>query len=157
MKAFLTGLGIGVGIAVLFAPENGKASRDKVRERIGEWSDIFFEQIDRTKDAIAKRADGFSTGGSRANDSQVRQEQSQNRSLKKKPSRSGNRVDGDLINTISKDELLNVHGIGPVLADRIISGRPYGSRNELVERRVISQNTFEELERELGRRNRRPA
>jgi DNA uptake protein ComE-like DNA-binding protein len=157
MKAFLTGLGIGVGLAVLFAPEKGESARSKVRERMSEWSDSLSQQIDRTKDAIAKHADRFSTGGSRADDSQVSQEQSQNRSLKKKPGRSVNRVDGDLINTISKDELLSVHGIGPVLADRIISGRPYASRDELIERRVLSQNTFEELERELGRRNRKSA
>lgn len=152
MKAFLTGLGIGVGLAVLFAPENGESTRGKVRERISEWSDTLLEQIDRTKDAIAKHADRYSTDGSQAGE-----EQSENRSLKKKPGRSVNRTDGDLINTMSKDELLSVHGIGPVLADRIISGRPYTSRNELIERRVLSQNTFEELERELGRRNRRSA
>jgi DNA uptake protein ComE-like DNA-binding protein len=141
----------------LFAPENGKSARNRIRGRISEWSDILSQKLDRTKDAIAKHADGFSTGSSRADDSQVRQEQSQNRSLKKKPGGSGNPTDSDLINTISKDELLRVHGIGPVLADRIISGRPYASRLELIERRVLSQNTFEELERELGRRNRRSA
>ena len=152
MKAFLTGLGIGVGLAVLFAPEKGESARGKIRERIHEWSGTLSEQIDRTKDAIAKHGGRFSSGESR-----VRGEQSQNRSLKKKSGRSANRTDGDPINTMSKDELLSVHGIGPVLADRIISGRPYASRQELIERRVLSQNTFEELERELGRHGRRPA
>ncbi|MCU1272038.1 MAG: Helix-hairpin-helix motif [Acidobacteriaceae bacterium] len=152
MKAFLTGLGIGVGLAVLFAPENGESTRGKVRERIGEWSDTLFEQIDRTKDAIAKQADRFSAGGSHG-----QEEQRENRSVKKMPRRESHRSNGDLINTISKEELLSVHGIGPVLADRIISGRPYASRQELIERRVLSQNTFEELERELGRRTRKTA
>jgi DNA uptake protein ComE-like DNA-binding protein len=152
MKAFLTGLGIGVGLAVLFAPENGEASRGKVRERINEWSDTLFQQIDRTKDAIAKQGDRFLTGGS-----QGQEEQRANRSVTKMPRRDSHRSNGDLINTISKEELLSVYGIGPVLADRIISGRPYASRHELIERRVLSQNTFEELERELGWRNRRSA
>ena len=61
MKAFLTGLGIGVGLAVLLAPEKGESARGKVRERMSEWSGTLFGQIDRAKDAIAKQADRFST------------------------------------------------------------------------------------------------
>jgi hypothetical protein len=30
----------------------------------------------------------------------------------------------------------------PVLADRIISGRPYSSRRDLLERRILPQSTF---------------
>jgi hypothetical protein len=40
MKGFLTALGMGIGLGVLFAPENGKATRAKVRERIRGWFDI---------------------------------------------------------------------------------------------------------------------
>jgi hypothetical protein len=50
---------------------------------------------------------------------------------------------------------MNVSGIGPVLADRIISGRPYSSRRDLIERGIVSQSTFEELGREFDERQRR--
>jgi competence protein ComEA len=63
----------------------------------------------------------------------------------------------DLINTVGREELMSVNGIGPALADRIISGRPYSSRRELVERGILPQSTFDELERELGRRGKRSA
>jgi DNA uptake protein ComE-like DNA-binding protein len=148
MKAFLTGLGIGVGLAVVFAPESGEATRGKVRERISEWSDTVSRQIERAKNTLANQADRFQ--------SHTPADQGDHSRAAKSRKDAGLST-GDLINSISKDELLNVYGIGPVLADRIISGRPYSSRRELLERHVISQSTFEELERELGRRDRRPA
>jgi DNA uptake protein ComE-like DNA-binding protein len=154
MKAFLTGLGIGVGLALVFAPERGEVTRGKVRERISEWPGTVSKQIERAKNMVAKQADRFhaDTTANRGGRGKTRGD-----SEGAKPRKDGGHSSGDLINSISKDELLNVYGIGPVLADRIISGRPYSSRRELLERHVISQSTFEELERELGRRERRPA
>ena len=58
---------------------------------------------------------------------------------------------------MSRDELMNVNGIGPVLADKIISNRPYISRLELLERGIVLWSTFEELERESEERQRRSA
>jgi len=42
MKTFLAGLGIGVGLGVLFAPETGEATRRKLRERFAELVDNGF-------------------------------------------------------------------------------------------------------------------
>jgi DNA uptake protein ComE-like DNA-binding protein len=63
----------------------------------------------------------------------------------------------ELINTLGREELMNVNGIGPVLADKIISGRPYASRRDLLERGILPQSTFHELERELDRQGKRSA
>jgi hypothetical protein len=38
------------------------------------------------------------------------------------------------------------------LADKIISGRPYLSAQELLDREILSQSTFMELEGEIARR-----
>jgi hypothetical protein len=38
------------------------------------------------------------------------------------------------------------------IADRIVSSRSYASSRELVDRGILSQSTYEELERELSRR-----
>lgn len=52
---------------------------------------------------------------------------------------------------------MNANGIGPVLADKIISGRPYGSRRELVKRGILPQGTFDELKREVEKIQKRSA
>jgi DNA uptake protein ComE-like DNA-binding protein len=58
---------------------------------------------------------------------------------------------------LGREELLNVNGISPAAADKIISGRPYSSRRNLLERRILPQSTFDELERELHPHGKRSA
>lgn len=53
------------------------------------------------------------------------------------------------LNQLSREELLNVYGIGPVTAQKILDGRPYRSDREVVERGIISEHTFRQLQREL--------
>lgn len=49
------------------------------------------------------------------------------------------------INTASSSELESLSGIGPVLAGKIIAGRPYQRVEELVERQVIGQALFAKI------------
>ena len=51
MKAFLTGLGIGVGLGVLFAPDSGEGTRKEVRQRISDWSESLSRQAENLKTA----------------------------------------------------------------------------------------------------------
>lgn len=53
------------------------------------------------------------------------------------------------LNEVSREELLKVYGIGPVTAQKILDGRPYHSDREVVERGIISEHTFQQLQREL--------
>ncbi len=53
------------------------------------------------------------------------------------------------LNTVTREELLGVYGIGPVLADRILENRPYNNARDVVERGIISEGTFSELEKTL--------
>src|SRR5262249_42941958 len=41
------------------------------------------------------------------------------------------------INTAGKDSLMTLNGIGDAYADAIIKGRPYKSKKELVDRKII--------------------
>ena len=153
MKAFLTGLGIGVGLGVVFAPTSGEATRRKVRERFTGLADDLGRHVDKAKDVVQETVAAYTEGSS------GEAERKQTGSPQKKV--RGREVQApagpDPINTLSREELLNVDGIGSVLADKIISGRRYSSRQELVQREILPQNTFEELERELSRRERRSA
>ena len=151
MKAFLTGLGIGVGLGVLFAPDRGEATRKKLRDRVSEWSKIISEQADNLKTATARAGEGVSDPADRISD------QASSLPAKKTVDRETVPSQNERINTMSREELMSVNGIGPVLADNIISGRPYSSRRELVERGILPQSTFDELQRELGRRREKSA
>jgi DNA uptake protein ComE-like DNA-binding protein len=62
-----------------------------------------------------------------------------------------------VLNSISRDELLAVYGIGPVMADRIIRGRPYRRDREVVERGILSERVFAQLRRQVLGRHQRPA
>jgi len=147
MKAFLTGLGIGVGLGVLFAPERGEATRAKVSERISGWSGTVAQELERVKDAIEEQAAAFSEATSK------HREQS-NIDFPPKKDRASvvSTASTDPINTLSREELLTVNGIGSALADKIISNRPYSSRQELVQRGILPQSTFVQLEQEISRK-----
>jgi hypothetical protein len=56
------------------------------------------------------------------------------------------------LNIVTREQLLSVYGIGPVLADRIIENRPYRNPHEVVERGILSETTFAQLERDLLRK-----
>jgi DNA uptake protein ComE-like DNA-binding protein len=53
------------------------------------------------------------------------------------------------LNTATREQLLSVYGIGPVLADRIIAGRPYSSTRDVVDRGIITESIFANLQQEL--------
>ena len=61
------------------------------------------------------------------------------------------------LNQVTREELLAVYGIGPVLAQRVVDGRPYGHDREVVERGILTEQTFEQLRRQVLTQRRRIA
>jgi len=49
------------------------------------------------------------------------------------------------INSGTQAELEELPGIGPVTAGKIIDNRPYGSVQELLERKIVGKTTFEKI------------
>ena len=49
------------------------------------------------------------------------------------------------VNKATKEQLLSLPGINSERADRIIAGRPYSSASELVSRRAIAQQEYENI------------
>ena len=125
MRLFFAGIGFGVVAGLLLAPKRGNLIRADIRKRAG---------------GILQSATGVITN---------RRRQAAKKSVQSAPPAEKTDSAAEILNTASREALIAVHGIGEVLADRIIEKRPYQSAYDVVEKRILPENTFLQLRREL--------
>ncbi len=49
------------------------------------------------------------------------------------------------INTATVEQLKTIPGIGDAYAAKIVAGRPYKAKNELVQRKILPQNVYDKV------------
>ena len=143
MKAFLAGVSTGFAVGVIFAPQRGIETRRRLRAKANAIADAAREQAGQLAENLpeqARRAGRRAVQKARDVGSQVRDTATQ-------AARDARPLVA--LNTASRDELREFRGIGPVLADRILEGRPFTSTEQVVAKGILSANLLEELMREM--------
>ena len=52
MKSFLAGLGIGIGVGLLFAPLSGEETRDRISQRAGDLADSARDMVEQGRERV---------------------------------------------------------------------------------------------------------
>jgi gas vesicle protein len=155
MKTFLAGLGTGCAIGVLVAPKPGREARQDLRKKAGELRTMATEQAAKLKEAVGDPQQLLGKVKEQAKP-YVDQAQEMIGNAAEQLKETAKSVAAKagmgpllILNTAPEEELMKIYGIGPVLADKIIKGRPYTSEHEVVDRGIISENILKELTRSL--------
>jgi competence protein ComEA len=149
LGSFAAGMGLGVGLGLLLAPDRGERTRSRIKE------------------AGQKMAGAAASGAGDPSKAQAPGNQSAPRTLDivrsatqpavqlrptEEPGTAGRQDPLSFINQSSREELVQVDGIGPAIAAAILKGRPYASIEAVLLDKELPPSTVELVQAECLRR-----
>jgi DNA uptake protein ComE-like DNA-binding protein len=172
MKWFLAGLGFGTALGMLIAPKSGAETRDELldaaqnklndaREKVGPYVDQARERLEPVIQQARERVEPVVNQARERlepvlNEARERveplvqqgREQLENLAdrasdLKDRVARNGGLL--AILNEWTHERLIEIDGIGPVLATKIIQNRPYESEEQLAELKTLPPSAIESL------------
>lgn len=157
---FLAGLGAGTAIGMLIAPKSGAELRDDLgeyardayeqgRERVQPVIDQAREKVQPAVDQARERVQPLMDQVAQSVDSVMAQASSVRDRVVDKAADAKERVtNGGLLSILNEwphERLIEIDGIGPVLATKIIQHRPYESEQQLIESKELPPSAIESL------------
>ena len=88
----------------------------------------------------------FSPAQSTSSSGSTKASASQKSSAADTSAKSSEKID---INSATKDQLQSLPGVGDVTAQKIIDGRPYKAKNELVSKKIVNKATYEKIKDQI--------
>ncbi len=159
MKSFLTGLSLGATIGLLLAPKSGRETRNDIqqlaRDSYTGGRDRLQELLERAHDRMQPIVDRARQGIDAARDRmQPVVDQASDRAAEVRDqvkdtvsgitqSRGSSLM--EILNEWPQERLIEIDGIGPVLAGKIIQHRPYESEQELIDSKRLPPSAIESL------------
>jgi len=106
------------------------------------------QKAETPKDATAKKADAKATDAKKADTKATESKKADAKADAKKADAkpATGLID---INTASEKELASLKGIGDVRAKAIVKNRPYKGKNDLVDRKIIPQNVYDDVKEQI--------
>jgi DNA uptake protein ComE-like DNA-binding protein len=132
---------MGAILGVLFAPRSG----DETREQLLSKSRELTNRVSQRTSALARRVQKQFT---RLQTQAADLTENAGTQLKTAAQTVASKVGlGALakLNVATREELMSINGIGPVLADRIVTSRPFTSTQQVLEQGLLPEPTFNEL------------
>jgi DNA uptake protein ComE-like DNA-binding protein len=151
MRWFLAGLGVGTVVGMVVAPKPGVETREELldaaksrlsdaRETIEPYVEQAREKIEPAIQQVRERAEPMMEKG------RTELEAAGDRISK---ARAGMKGTGllEILNEWSHERLIEIDGIGPILATKIIQNRPYESEDDLLNSKSLPPSAIENLKR----------
>ena len=156
---FFAGLGVGAAVGMLVAPKSGVELREDIeefakenlnRERLEALAEEGRERIQSAVQQGRERIQPVMDDARQRIEPLVNEASERVQAAVDSARGQVSRMTGSLLEVIndwSHERLIEIDGIGPVLANKIIQGRPYRTEEELTDAKTLPPSAIESLRR----------